>query len=89
MEVVVLCLYTWGLQDKWAEDFPVHFCSTFTRLKSLVRTLYQEATERTGFPLRKKIKKEEKEGQRKSTWNTQKCMHTENQATGCLLIGLA
>lgn len=62
MEVVVLCLYTWGLKDKWAEDFPVHFCYTFTRLKSLVRTCYQEATVRTGFPLRKRIKKKKKKG---------------------------
>lgn len=59
---MVLCLYTWGLQDKWAEDFPVHFCYTFTRLKSLVRTLDQEATERMGFPLRKRIKKKKKKG---------------------------
>lgn len=59
---MVLCPYTWGLKDKWAEDFLVHFCYTFTRLKSLVRTLYQEATARTGFPLRKRIKKKEKKG---------------------------
>lgn len=60
VEAVVLCPYTWGLKDKCAEDFLVHFCYTFTRLKSLVRTLYQEATTKTGFPLRKRIKKKEK-----------------------------
>lgn len=66
--------------------FPVHFCSTFTRLKSLVRTLYQEATGRRGFPSRRRIKKKKKK--RKSMWNTQKYMHTKNQASGYLLIVL-
>lgn len=78
MEVVVLLLYTWVCKINGLRIFLSISAIHSTRLESLVRTLYQEATARTGFPLRRRLKKEEKERRGKSTWGTQRYMHTKN-----------
>lgn len=52
---VCVCSLVSSLWDGWADDLPVHCCSTVTWLKLLVRTLYQDAYVRKGFPLRKGI----------------------------------
>jgi hypothetical protein len=44
---------------------------------------------RTEFPLRRRIKKEEKEKERKSIWNTQKYTHTKKLSQWLFAFGTA